>query len=164
VRSRILTIRGRRVMLDSDLAVVYGVTVKRLNEQVKRNRLRSPRDFIFQLSQAEASALRSQSATSKTGRGGRRSRPHVFTEHGAVMLAAVLNSPTAIGTSVFVVRAFLRLRAVSAAYVDLGRKLDALQRQYDAQFRAVFEAIRELMTPPRGVPRRRIGFGSRQGA
>jgi hypothetical protein len=121
IRGRILLVRGHKVMLDSDLADVYGVAVKRLNEQVKRNRRRFPADFMFQLTAREASVLRSQFATSKTGRGGRRSRPYAFTEHGAVMLASVLNSVTAIGASILVVRAFVRLRIVLAAHKDLAR-------------------------------------------
>jgi hypothetical protein len=157
IRGRILLVRGHKVMLDSDLAEVYGVAVKRLNEQVKRNRRRFPADFMFQLTAREASVLRSQFATSKTGRGGRRSRPYAFTEHGAVMLASVLNSVTAIGASILVVRAFVRLRVVLAAHKDLARKLDALQEKYDSQFQIVFEAIRELMQPP-SKPQRRIGF------
>jgi hypothetical protein len=150
-------VRGQRVMLDADLALLYGVTTSRLNEQVKRNRGRFPADFMFRLGRKEARGLISQFAISKTGRGGRRKLPNVFTEHGAVMLASVLNTPIAVATSVEVVRAFLRLRQVLESNVDLARKLDALEKRYDGQFRVVFEAIRELMHPPT-APIKRVGF------
>jgi hypothetical protein len=150
-------VRGQRVMLDSDLAVIYGVTTGRLNEQVKRNQGRFPADFMFRLRPAEARRLISQFAISKAGRGGRRKLPTVFTEHGAVMLASVLNTPIAVATSVEVVRAFSRLRQLLETNADLARKLDALEKRYDRQFRVVFEAIRELMNPP-PAPAKRVGF------
>ena len=160
-------------MLDADLAALYGVTTKRLNEQVRRNRERFPEDFMFQVSPAEFDALRSQFATSNAapGRGGRRYRPHAFTEHGALMAANVLNSARAIEVSVYVVRAFVRLREILAAHKDLAKKLEELERKTEAlalqhehlaantraQFKQVFEAIRALMAPPE--PKRRpIGF------
>ena len=146
-------------MLDSDLAAVYGVTTKRLNEQVKRNRKRFPDDFMFQLTKEETEFLRSQIATLKTGRGQHRKyRPHAFTEHGAVMLASVLNSPVALQASVQVVRAFIRLRELLATHKDLATKLAELERKYDSQFKVVFDAIRKLMTPPPGPERPRMGF------
>jgi hypothetical protein len=166
IEDRILLIRGLRVMLDEDLAEVYGVTTKRLNEQVKRNRKRFPEDFMFQLTAAEAEALRSQIATTKTGRGGRRTRPTAFTEHGAVMLASVLNSPTAVASSILVVRAFIRMRELVAVHRELAKRLDELERKYDAKFRAVFDSIRALMEPPREPPpqpKHSIGFGVRPG-
>jgi hypothetical protein len=113
---------------------------------------------MFQLTTAEHAALRSQLGTSKTGRGGRRYRPYAFTEHGVAMLSAVLHSPRAVQVSIEIVRAFVRLRAMLAAHTDLARKLGALERKYDAQFKVVFDAIRELMAPPPRKPRRQIGF------
>jgi hypothetical protein len=157
IAAAIHVVRGHRVMLDADLAVLYGVTTKRLNEQVKRNRGRFPADFMFRLTTRETAGLRSQVATTKAGRGGRRSPPVAFTEHGAVMLASVLNSPTAVDASIQVVRAFVRLREILATHRALARKLADLESRYDAQFRVVFEAIRELMQPPI-PPRKRIGF------
>jgi hypothetical protein len=156
----ILVLRGQRVLLDSDLAALYGVSTKRFNEQVRRNRERFPKDFMFQLTAQEADALRSQIATSKTGRGGRRYLPYAFTEHGAIMAASVLNSPRAIEMSVFVVRAFVQLREMLTSNSALARKLDELERKYqhhDEAIAAILSAIRELMNPP--APKRRgIGF------
>src|SRR5262245_59227927 len=123
IESRILLVRGHRVMLDSDLAELYRVSTKRLNEQVKRNRGRFPADFLLQLSIEEAQALRSQTATSKGGRGGRRYRPYAFTEHGAVMLATVLNSQVAVQASIQVVRAFVQLRELLSTHRELAKKL-----------------------------------------
>jgi hypothetical protein len=142
-------------MLDEDLADIYGVTTKRLNEQVKRNRQRFPSHFMFQLTTPEFTDLRSQFATSRWG--GRRTLPYAFTEHGAVMLASVLNSPTAIQASIEIVQAFVRLRQMLASHVALARKLTALEKKYDTQFKAVFDAIRQLMEPS-SVKRRGIGF------
>jgi hypothetical protein len=128
VERLILTVRGRRVMLDADLARIYGVTTARLNQQVKRNRDRFPPDFMLQLSLEEWRALMLQSATSNSTRGGRRKVPFVFTEHGAVMLASVLNTPIAVQASIRVVRAFVRLREVLATHVELARQLAAMER------------------------------------
>ena len=147
-------------MLDSDLATLYGVSTRRLNEQVKRNRHRFPPDFMFRLSAAEVTSLISQIATSNKGRGGRHKLPYAFTEHGAVMLASVLNSPVAVAASIQVVRAFVQLRGVLAAHKDLARRLDEMEGKYDAQFKVVFQAIRELMEPP-APPSKQIGFGQR---
>jgi ORF6N domain len=157
IASVIHVVRGHRVMLDSDLAPLYGVATKRLNEQVKRNRARFPEDFAFRLTAEEVTGLRSQTATSNVGRGGRRYAPLVFTEHGAVMLASVLNSRVAVETSIQVVRAFVRLRGLLAAHTELARKLEVMEARYDKQFGVVFQAIRELMKPP-APPRKRIGF------
>jgi len=156
----IQTIRGQKVIIDADLAELYGVTTKRLNEQIRRNKDRFPDDFMFRLSKEEFDSLRSQNATSKQGRGGRRYPPYVFTEHGALMAANVLNSPRAVSTSVQVVRAFVRLRQMSLDVTDLNRKVKAMEMKYDEQFRVVFEAIRELLKPPPEKPKRRIGFKS----
>jgi hypothetical protein len=160
VESRILVVRQQKVILDTDLAELYGVPVKRLNEQVKRNRERFPDDFMFRLSTTESEALRSQFATSKGGRGGRRSAPYAFTEHGAIMAATVLNSARAVEMSVFVVRAFVRLREMLATNQQLATKIDELEQRldtHDASIQELIEAIRELMAPdqPSG---RRIGF------
>jgi phage regulator Rha-like protein len=157
IEKAILSIRGEKVMLDSDLAELYGVETKRLNEQVRRNFHRFPRDFMFQLTAEEAESLRSQIATSNEGRGGRRYLPYAFTEHGALMLANVLNSERAAQTSVQVVRAFVRLRQMLSSNAELARKLAALENKYDAQFKVVFDAIRQLMSPPE-PKRREIGF------
>jgi len=157
IEKAILIIRGQRVMLDEDLATLYGVTTKRLNQQVNRNIERFPQDFMFQLTFQEFTRLRLQFATAKTGRGGRRTPPYAFTEHGAVMLASVLNSPTAVQASIEVVRAFIRLRELLSSHVELARKLATLEKKYDAQFKVVFDAIRQLMEPPQ-QKRRGIGF------
>lgn len=153
-------IHGHKVMLDSDLAELYGVSTKRLNQQVKRNSDRFPEDFMFQLSAEEFANLRSQFATASWG--GRRTPPYAFTEHGAVMLASVLNSPVAVRASIEVVRAFVRLRQMLASHEDLARKLAVLEKKYDAQFKVVFDAIRQLMTPPT-PQQRRIGFQKKDG-
>jgi len=148
-------------MLDADLARLYGVPTRRLNEQVKRNRDRFPPDFMFRLTRDEFHDLKSQIATSSSAWGGRRALPNAFTEHGAVMLASVLKSPTAVHTSVLVVRAFIKLRRLLRAHAELARKLDVLESKYDAQFRVVFAAIRELMESPEDHPeRKQIGFRS----
>jgi hypothetical protein len=154
----ILVIRGQRVILDEDLAVLYGVKAKRLNEQVKRNQDRFPQDFAFQLAAEEWVRLRSQFATLKTGRGAHRKYlPWAFTEHGAIMAATVLNSPLAVQISLHVVRAFVRMRSLLQSQEDIWRKITALEKKYDRQFRSVFDAIRELMEPPPEA-RRTIGF------
>ena len=161
IEQAVLRIRGHNVMLDQDLATIYGVTTKRLNQQVNRNRNRFPEDFVFQLTAEEVRILRLQFATSNRGRGGRRTRPYAFTEHGAVMLASVLNTPIAVQASIHVVRAFIRLRQILATHKELARRLDALEKKYDEKFRVVFEAIRQLMAP--SVPKRlEIGFRTKK--
>jgi len=155
IEKAIYVLRGQRVLLDEDLAELYGVTTKRLNEQVKRNRVRFPSHFMFQLTMQEFTNLRSQIATSRWG--GRRTLPYAFTEHGTVMLASVLNSAIAIQASIEIVQAFVRLRQMLASHVELARKLAVLEKKYDAQFKVVFDAIRQLMEPP-PVKRRSIGF------
>jgi len=158
IEQSIHLIRGQRVMLDSDLAKLYGVTTKRLNEQVRRNLERFPPDFMLQLTRDEYDALRSQFATLKTGRGRHRKYlPYAFTEHGAVMLANVLNSPTAVQASIQVVCAFVHLREMLITHADLARRLDDLEKKHDEQFAVVFKAIRALMSPPRKETKR-IGF------
>ena len=159
LEQRIHLIRGEKVMLDSDLAALYGVSAKRLNEQVNRNRRRFPSDFMFRLTASEARSLRSRIATLDSGRGRHRKyAPYAFTEHGAVMLASVLNSPTAVRASLLVVRAFVRLRAALGAHTTLARKLKELEQKYDGQFSVVFEAIRQLMEPSAPPARPQIGF------
>jgi hypothetical protein len=156
----ILVLRGQRVILDRDLAALYGVTTARLNEGVKRNERRFPADFMFRLSADEHAALMSQSATSKPGRGGHRKLPLAFTEHGAIQAANILNSHRAIEMGVHVVRAFVRLRELLATNKNLARKLDELERKYqhhDKAIAAMLSAVRELMNPP-GPKKRSIGF------
>jgi hypothetical protein len=164
--SRILLVREQKVMLDADLAELYGTSTGRFNEQVRRNRDRFPIDFMFPLTNQEVERLRSQIAisigeTRKSGRGGRRYLPHVFTEHGAIMAATILNTPRATEVSVFVVRAFVRLREMVAANKELAKKLDELERRvshHDQAITSIVKAIRELATPPEPKPKRRIGF------
>lgn len=160
IESRILLIRGHRVMLDADLAEVYGTTTKALNQAVKRNSDRFPDDFMFQLTVEEVQNLRSQIVTSKQGRGGPRYRPYAFTEHGAIMLASVLNSSVAVQASVAVVRAFVRLREILTAHKELAKKLTQLEErieEHDQEIIAIFEAIRQLMAPEETTSKR-IGF------
>jgi len=164
VESAIHLIRRQRVMLDSDLAAIYGVTTKRLNEQLRRNRSRFPSDFGFQLSAEEFTDLRSQFATS-TFHGGRRYQPWVFTEHGALMLASVLNSEIAVQASVRVVRAFVRLREMVAANAQLAAKLKELERRFDSHDQAIanlFAALKQLLEPSKPPKRREIGFHVRE--
>src|ERR1700747_1610334 len=160
VQSRILFLRRQKVILDTDLAHLYGVSVKRLNQQTKRNRERFPSDFIFQLTSKEQESLRLQFATSNDKRGGRRYLPYAFTEHGAIMAATVLNSERAVEMSVFVVRAFVRLRETLANNLQLASKIDELEQRldtHDASIQELIEAIRELMAPEPGSGRK-IGF------
>lgn len=156
IENRIYLLRGQRVMLDDDLAILYEVETKVLNRSVKRNLRRFPEDFMFQLSTKEFESLRCQFGTSK--RGGRRYPPYAFTEQGVAMLSSVLNSRRAIQVNIEIMRAFVRLRQMLSSNVDLARKLAALEKKYDAQFRVVFDAIRELMTPPAPKKKRSIGF------
>jgi hypothetical protein len=160
VESKILLVRGTKVILDSDLAELYGVEVKRLNQQVKRNAERFPSDFVFQISAADQKNLRLQFATSRSRHGGRRHLPFVFTEHGAIMAATVLNSQRAVKVSVFVVRAFVRLRDLLTQNRELAAKLSELERRIEGHDEIILDivhAIRRLATPkPRKA--RRIGF------
>ena len=160
VESRILILRRQKVILDVDLAELYGVTVKRLNQQVARNLERFPSDFMFQLNSKEHKSLRLQFATSNKGRGGRRYAPYAFTEHGAIMPATVLNSARAVQMSVFVVRAFVRLREMLATNRRLAGKIYELENRldtHDSVIQDLIEAIKELMTPEE-PSRIRIGF------
>jgi hypothetical protein len=159
IEQTILLLRGHRVMLDADLAILYGVPTKRLNEQVQRNKKRFPSDFMFHLTPEEVERLMSQFATSKTGSGGRRYRPYAFTEQGVAMLSSVLHSERAIQVNIAIMRAFVQLREMIASNKGLARRLNELEKRYDGQFRVVFEAIRELMAEPPSRSRR-IGFKS----
>ena len=154
-------LRGQKVMLDSDLAELYGVETKQLNKQVKRNGDRFPPDFMFQLTRDEWNNLRCQFGTSSldsTSYGGRRYPPYVFTEQGVAMLSSVLKSTRAIQVNIAIMRAFVQLREILATHKDLARKLEEMERKYDVQFRQVFEAIRQLMIPPARATKERIGF------
>jgi hypothetical protein len=172
IQSRILALREQRVMLDADLAQLYGVETRVLVQAVKRNLARFPEDFMFQLSAEEWAALRSQSVISNTeGRGGRRTAPYAFTEQGVAMLSTVLGSPRAIAVNIEIMRTFVRVRALAATHGDLAKRLaeleektEALAMNHDtfshntrAQLKKVFDALRELMTPP-DPPKRPIGF------
>lgn len=171
IGSRIVVLREQRVMLDSDLAELYGVETRILVQAVKRNLDRFPSDFMFQMENQDLAALRSQIVTSNTGRGGRRTAPYAFTEQGVAMLSSVLNSPRAIVVNIEIMRTFVRVRELAATHGDLASRLneleektEALSMQHDAfahntraQLKQVFEAIRQLMTPP-DPPKRPIGF------
>lgn len=156
-------VRGHKVMLDADLAELYGVPTKALVQAVKRNLGRFPVDFVFQLTDQEVVVLRSQIVTSNAppaGRGGRRTAPYAFTEQGVAMLSSVLRSERAVHVNVEIMRTFVRLRSLIGHNRNLAKRLDDLESRYDRQFKAVFDAIRELMTPPQPAPKRRIGFVS----
>jgi hypothetical protein len=165
VENTIFILRGRRVILDSDLAALYGVPVKRLSEQVKRNADRFPDDFAFVLTKEEDEALRSQIATLKKGRGEHRKYlPRVFTEHGALMAASILNSSKAVEMSIQVVRAFVRLRHFLATHHQVAARLAELERKtetHDKRIVALFDAVRSLMAAP-AKPKRQIGFQTRR--
>lgn len=156
IQRAIVRLRGLNVMLDADLAALYGVETKALVRAVKRNRDRFPDDFMFQLSADEFADLRRQSGTSSPW-GGRRYRPYAFTEQGVAMLSSVLRSPGAVRANIEIMRAFVRLRQMLASNAELAQRLDALEKRYDGQFTAVFQALRELMAPPPG-PSKEIGF------
>jgi len=163
IENSILLIRKEKVILDEDLAFLYGVSTKVLIQAVKRNIDRFPPDFMFQLGKEEFASLRSQIVTSKrkSARGGRRYPPYAFTEEGVAMLSSVLNSPRAVKVNIEIMRAFVRLRKILTSHVELARKLEALEKKYDSQFRVVFEAIRQLMAP-KEAPNKKIGFQLRE--
>lgn len=159
VERAILLIRGRKVILDRDLAALYDVETRALVQAVKRNQTRFPADFMFQLSQMEFADWRSQVVMSKPAlKMALRRRPYAFTEQGVAMLSSVLHSERAIQVNIAIMRAFVRLRQMLASNAQLARRLNELEKRYDVQFRAVFEAIRQLMEPPPEPPRPRIGF------
>ena len=165
IESRILLVRGHKVLLDGDLAALYAVSTKRFNEQVRRNAARFPEDFMFRLSAEEWDSLRSQFATLKTGRGQHRKYlPLAFTEHGAIMAATILNGPRATEVSVYVVRAFVRLRELLASNKELARRLDQLEKKlgsHDQAIAGLVNTIRSLMAAPEPPRRRPIGFVNR---
>lgn len=160
IESRITILGQQKIILDTALAEIYGVPVKRLNQQVKRNRSRFPADFMFQLKPREFAALRLQFATANQGRGGRRSLPYVFTEHGAIMAATVLNSERAVEMSVLVVRAFVRLRVMLAANKEFANRIEELEKhlaKHEGSIQEIVRLIKRLMEPPL-TRRSKIGF------
>lgn len=163
IESRIVELRGQRVMLDADLASLYGVEARTLNQAVKRNTARFPSDFMFRLSWDEAERSRSRIVT-LNGDGARghniKYRPQAFTEQGVAMLSSVLRSGRAVQVNVEIMRAFVRLRGLIGQNRELAKRLGDLESRYDRQFKVVFDAIREIMTPPQSTPKRRIGFVS----
>lgn len=158
IEHSILLIRGQKVMLDRDLADLYGVETRVLNQAVRRNIRRFPPDFMFQMSPEEFAKWKSQIVMTNRERMGLRRRPLVFTEQGVAMLSSVLGSDRAIDVNIAIMRAFVRLREMMATHKDLAKKIEELEKKYDAQFRAVFDAIRNLLQPAPVPPRRRIGF------
>ncbi len=152
----IVLLRGQRVLLDSDLAFLYGVETKALNQAVRRNAARFPLDFMFPLTAEEGANLKSQIVTSSAW-GGRRKRPYAFTEQGVAMLSSVLRSPRAVAVNIEIVRAFVELRRALETTAGLARKLETLERRYDGQFKNVFEAIRQLMIPSKSATKK-IGY------
>jgi hypothetical protein len=160
IETRICVVRGLKVMVDADLANLYGVPTKVLLQAVKRNIGRFPADFMLQMDKAEYEVLRSHLVTSKQGgRGGRRYMPYAFTEQGVAMLSSVLNTERAIQVNIAIMRAFVKLRELALTHKDLARRLDALEAKYDIQFKVVFDVIRELMEPPDTVKKKqKIGF------
>ncbi len=161
VEKRIFMLRGQRIMLSTDLAGLYSVEPKVLVQAVKRNIRRFPADFMFQLSKEEFLNLKSQFVTSSWG-GLRRATPYAFTEQGIAMLSSVLNSERAVQVNISIMRAFVKLREMLTGNKELARKLEALERKYDSQFKVVFDAIRKLMVPPDPRPSRRIGFHAKR--
>lgn len=161
IEHSILLLRGQKVMLDKDLASLYGVETRVLVQAMKRNIERFPEDFVFQLDDAEFDVLRSQIVISKS-RGGRRYTPYAFTEQGVAMLSGVLRSPRAVAVNIEIMRTFVRLRQMLSSHADLAKKVEALEKKYDGQFRVVFDALRQLMQPPPAKPKRAIGFHAGQ--
>lgn len=168
IEKRIFVIRERQVMLDEDLADLYGVETRVLIQQVKRNEKRFPADFMFQLTKTEAEALRSQFVISNEGRGGRRYAPYVFTEQGVAMLSGVLRSDRAVAVNIEIMRAFVELRRVAGSYEDLQKRLDQMEldigarlSEHDEQLRQIFEALRQLIAPPPRA-KRPVGFRLRE--
>lgn len=169
IEKRIYLIRGRQVMLDEDLADLYGVETRVLVQQVKRNAKRFPADFMFQLTKPEAEALRSQIVISNKGRGGRRYEPYVFTEQGVAMLSGVLRSDRAIAVNIEIMRAFVELRRAAGSFQELQKRLDQMEldigarlSEHDEQLRQIFDALRQLIAPPPST-KRPIGFRVREG-
>ena len=155
IENKIFLVRGKKVMFDRDLAVLYGVETKFLNRAVKRNIERFPEDFMFQLSKEELASLRFHFGTST--RGGRRYLPYAFTENGVAMLSSVLNSERAIHVNIQIMRTFTKLREMLASNKELAKRLDEMEKKYDSQFKGVFDAIRQLMAAPE-PKKKKIGF------
>ncbi len=158
ITQSILFIRDQKVILDHDLAAMYGVETRVLIQAVRRNHERFPGDFMFQMTPEDFQNLRSQIVISREGHGGRRYRPYVFTEQGVAMLSSVLHSQRAIAVNIAIMRTFVQLRDILSTHKDLARKLEELEAKYDDQFKMVFDAIRQLMTPSIPKHKRRIGF------
>lgn len=158
IEQAIIVIRGEKVLLDSDLAALYGVETKELLRAVRRNIGRFPKDFAYQLTGKEFTILKRQFGTSSSTWGGRRTVPMVFTEQGVAMLSSVLHSDRAVDVNIAIMRAFVRLRQILASHADLARKLEELERKYDKQFAIVFEAIRKLMEPPTPAEIKEMGY------
>lgn len=156
IENRIFQVRGKKVMLDSDLALLYDVETKVLIQAVKRNKIRFPEDFMFQLTKQEFISLRSQFVTSN--RGGRRYLPYAFTEQGVAMLSSVLNSNRAILVNIHIIRAFVNLRRIGLTYAGLKRKIEAIEKKYDVQFKIVFDTLKKLLEPPPVKQKPPIGF------
>lgn len=166
IEHKIYIIRGQRVMVDFDLAEIFKVSTKRLNEQVGRNATRFPADFAFQLNLMEVANLKSQIATSSLQHGGRRKLPYVFTEHGVAMLSAVLKSQRAVQMSIFIVRAFIKMREMLATHADLARKIDEIERkqkEHGDLLSSVYSVVKQLINPPE-VPKMKIGFSEGKNA
>ncbi len=161
IEGMILQIRGQKVMLDRDLAALYGLETKFLKRAVRRNQKRFPEDFMFVLTSEELTHWRRQFGTSNAERMGLRYPPMAFTEQGVAMLSSVLNSERAIAVNIAIMRTFARLRHILASHKELAQRLEELERKYDSQFRVVFDALRELMNPP-DPPSKQIGFGVRE--
>jgi hypothetical protein len=163
IERSILLIRGQKVMLSLDLAMLYDVEPRVLIQAVKRNSERFPSDFVFQLDENELEILKSQNviSSSVSWGGARRAAPYAFTEQGVAMLSSVLRSPRAVAVNIEIMRAFVRLRQMLLSHVELARKVDSLERKYDGQFKVVFDALRQLMQPPE-KPKRPIGFHAKQ--
>ena len=169
IEGKILVLRGRQVMLDEDLAELYGVETRVLVQAVRRNLTRFPEDFMFQITDEERESLRSQIVISKPGRGGRRYAPYAFTEQGVAMLSSVLRSEQAIAVNIAIMRAFVELRRAAASYAAIEKRLEELEREtdmrlgkHDEQLSQIFEALRQLIAPP-PRPKRRVGFGLPEG-
>lgn len=156
IQTKILFIRGQKIMLDADLAKLYGVETKQLTRQVRRNVMRFPDDFMFRLTAQEVANLRCQIGTSSWG--GRRYKPYAFTEQGVAMLSSVLNSERAIQVNIQIMRTFTKLRQLMATHESLRKKIEEMEKKYDYQFKVVFDAIRQLLEPPKQKQKPRIGF------
>jgi hypothetical protein len=158
IECKIFQIRGKKVLLDSDLAMLYGVKTFNLNKAVKRNMRRFPADFMFKLTEKEYKYLRFQIGISKSGSGGRRYMPYAFTEQGVAMLSSVLNSERAISVNIQIMRAFVNMKRIGLTYSGLKRKIEDMEEKYDGQFAIVFDAIKRLLEPPPEKSKPRIGF------